>query len=91
MNEAEKVQWLLDNPQFSGAVDRLREKYQQRIIDAPINGSPENLELIMDLKRQLIALESMMNELRQEIVNQKVIDNRAEAPSYLGELNGKTN
>ncbi|MEM8715456.1 MAG: hypothetical protein AAGE92_06695 [Cyanobacteria bacterium P01_G01_bin.4] len=89
--KADRVRELLANPYLQEAFENVRLNYMDMLENAPVNNSDDNVTLILDIKKQLKALEDVKNDLENTVRDGEVQDYRARDNAYLGDLHGKTN
>ena len=66
-----------------------RSKYAQMLIDAPVNSEDQNVTLLLDLKKMLVALDDVETDIENDIRDGVLEDFRANEKGYLGDVNGK--
>jgi hypothetical protein len=89
--KADRVKALLNDEHVQQAFQDLEDWYTSMLKDAPVNSDADNVTLILDIKKQLQALDTFKAHLEQIVSDGLLEDFKAtekEQPTFLGDLNG---
>lgn len=88
--KGDKAKHLME--QLEPYFESVRVHYESQLIDAPVNGSADNVGLLLDLKKMLVLLDDVKADLEADIKAGLLEDFRASEEgqrAFLGDINGR--